>query len=123
VRIAEEKFVFNKQFPSYWESVAALWKQSLQPLAEKCDLNKWRQTRFWNEECDLVLKNYQEITNNVYKNYSKKKVKPGHRPFMCLDEFMEVLKKCDLVGENMPEKDVNLAFNSAMMVKFLFKFI
>jgi hypothetical protein len=41
---------------------------------------------------------------------------------MCLDEFMELLKKCELVGENMAEKDVNLAFNTAMMVEFLFFF-
>jgi hypothetical protein len=38
---------------------------------------------------------------------------------MCIDEFSEILKKCDLIGENMPEKDVNLAFNTSMMVIYL----
>jgi len=35
---------------------------------------------------------------------------------MCLDEFIDIFKKCDLIGENLAEKDLNLCFNLSIMV-------
>ena len=45
---------------------------------------------------------------------SKKKVKPGQPPFMCLEELRDVCNKLNLYDENFVDRDVNLAFNLSM---------
>jgi len=35
---------------------------------------------------------------------------------MCLDEFIEIFKLSDLLGETLVEKDLNQSFNLSMMV-------
>lgn len=39
--------------------------------------NIWRDNRYFNKECDLCLKFYQKILDNLYKQNSKRNVKPG----------------------------------------------
>ena len=38
----------------------------------------------WKENIDTCLRFYKPILDNVYKQYSLKKVKPGQKPFMSL---------------------------------------
>jgi len=39
---------------------------------------------------------------------------------MCLDEFIEIFKLSDLLGETLVEKDLNQSFNLSMMVFWLY---
>ena len=53
---------------------------------------------------------------NVYKLNSIKKVKPGQKPFMSLDELNEICKILNFYeGNDFAEKDAQLAFNLSMM--------
>jgi len=38
----------------------------------------------------MVLKYYKPILDHIYVRYSVKKVKPGHKKFMCLDELHDL---------------------------------
>lgn len=79
---------------------------------------RFRDERYWNEECDDVLKLYKAVLENVYLKYSVKKKKPGQKNFMCLDELSDICKHCNLYDENFVERDMQLAFNLSMMTQF-----
>lgn len=89
IRIADEKYIQKlKATQSISEAFSNLWEEHLKAeIFENFDENKWRWDRYYNEDCDYCIKNYKRIIENVYKRFSKKKVKPGQSPFMCLDEL------------------------------------
>lgn len=39
--------------------------------------HQWRLEKFWNEECDTVLKQYMAIIKELYRTYSGINVVPG----------------------------------------------
>ena len=78
---------------------------------------KWRDEKYWCEDCDDVLKKHRQILDSVYDKYSQKKVRPGEKKFMCLEELIDMCKHSNLFDENFVERDVNLAFNTAMMTQ------
>ena len=82
---------------------------------EKYDGMNWRMQRYFNEECDDVCKYYKPVFDHLYARYSKKKVLPGQKKFMCLDELVEIASISNLLGENSGERDIYQAYNLAMM--------
>jgi hypothetical protein len=59
----------------------------------------------------------QNIIENIYKKYSVKKVKPGQKNFMSLDELNDICKGLNLYDETFVERDMNFAFNLSMMTQ------
>ena len=118
VRIAEEKYIKNNVEDNYTGAVKALINDHCLPYFKQFDAQKWRDDRYWNEECDDVLKYYRPVLENIYTQYSKKKVKPGQKKFMSLEELSAICKKADVYDEFFVERDSNLAFNLAMMTQF-----
>ena len=72
---------------------------------------------YWNEENDTCLKFYKNIIDNIYKHNSSKKVKPGQKPFMSLDELLTIFKNLELYDEHFVERDVNIAFHLSKMLE------
>lgn len=64
--------------------------------------------RYFNENCDDTLKAYRSILNHVYARYSVKKVKPGMKKFMCLDELCDMCSRAGFMDENFVDRDVNM---------------
>lgn len=56
----------------------------------------------------MVCKYFRSVVNSVYMRYSTKKVKPGQKNFMCLDEFHEICNTAGFFDENFVERDANL---------------
>ena len=53
--------------------------------------------------------------------YSNKKVKPGQKKFMCLDEFIEIFRKSSLILEGrINEKDLSIAYCLSMQVILIY---
>mmetsp|Transcript_6520 Transcript_6520/g.891 ORF Transcript_6520/g.891 Transcript_6520/m.891 type:complete len:85 (+) Transcript_6520:63-317(+) len=78
VKLAEEKYILKyKSTKIYAEAVKSLWDEHLFEEVNKYNSQKWRNDKYWVEECDIVLKNYRRGIEFVYLNNSKKKVKPG----------------------------------------------
>ena len=116
VRIAEKRYKSNTV--SFSDAVEITIRDNLLPLYNKYNLaQKWREEKYWNEQCDEVLKSYKFILENVYSRYSVKKVKPSQKKFMCIEEFYDIFKHSNLIDENFVERDVDLAFNLAMMTQ------
>lgn len=118
VRIAEEKYIKNNVEEAYEGAVKALISDHCLPYFKQFDSQKWRNDRYWKEECDDVLKYYRPVLENVYNQFSKKKVKPGQKKFMSLEELSTICKKADVYDEFFVERDSNLAYNLSMMTQF-----
>lgn len=98
VRLANEKYIDKlKLTQNMFEALKMLWSEHLDAvMGEKGNKyydyqQKWREENYFNEECDYCLKHYKKIADHVYKRFSKKKVKPGQAPFMCLDELQTLI--------------------------------
>ena len=39
-------------------------------VLKKTSITGWRYKRYWNKECDQVLKHYMNILKNVFKKYA-----------------------------------------------------
>lgn len=63
------------------------------------------------------MKKHKSILEQVYAKYSNKKVRPGEKKFMCLEELIDLCKYANLYDENFVERDACLAFNWAMMTQ------
>lgn len=64
-----------------------------------------------------MIKKYRQVFTHIYKKNSKLKVKPGEKPFMCLNEFRLILERANLAGNMVLERDIFLSFNFAMMTQ------
>lgn len=78
LRIAEEKYILkNSQTTLFSVALTKLWDDHLAGLSSQYNEQKWREERYWNEECDFCLKHHKSLIEHVYHKFSKKKVKPG----------------------------------------------
>jgi hypothetical protein len=63
----------------------------------------------------MVCKKFKLLVDYLFSKYSLKKVKPGQKRFMSLDELHTICDKAGLIDENFVERDINLAYNLSMM--------
>ena len=117
VRIAEERYIKGGVTQTFAEAMEICIRDNLQPIYSKYDAQLWRDEKYWCESCDDALKYYKSVLDNVYSRYSVKKVKPGMKKFMCLEEFYDIFKHANLLDENFVERDVYISFNLAMMTQ------
>lgn len=83
----------------------------------KYNAQTFRDEKYWCEDTDDVMKRHKSILEQVYAKYSNKKVRPGDKKFMCLEELIDLCKHANLFDENFVERDACLAFNWAMMTQ------
>ena len=72
-------------------------------------------TLFMNSRIDDVLKLYKPGLENVWTKYSVKRSKPGQRKGMGLEEWIIICRCVQISEEELPEKDMVLPYNLAMM--------
>lgn len=66
------------------EAVTSLTNNHLASIYKKHQSEHWRESVYFVEEVDILLKKYRPVFANIYRKNSKLKVKPGEKPFMCL---------------------------------------
>jgi hypothetical protein len=100
------------------ECISSLMNDHLKPIYFKFTAESWRHSIYWTEQIDTLIKNYRPVFKELYKKNSKLKVRPGDKPFMCLDEFKDI---CQRVGMSMSgwavERDFMVNFNCSMMTQ------
>ncbi len=76
----------------------------------------FRTSRYWNEQCEQVILGYRKYIDGMYNKHPQKKVNPGQKKFMCLDEAIEICKLSELFFKSpVQEADICQSFNLAMM--------
>jgi len=117
VRVAEERYIKPGTAQNFAEAVEISLRDNLMPIYNKYNAQIWRDEKYWNEQCDDALKYYKPALDNIYARFSIKKVKPGQRKFMCIEEFHDIYRQANLLDENFVERDIYLAFNLGMMTQ------
>ena len=58
------------------------------------DCHSWRKDHLWNDNCNRILRRYEEPINILYMLYSGKHSKPGMRKSVSIEEFIQLVQKC-----------------------------
>jgi hypothetical protein len=69
------------------EAIAMFLKEQVVKTFSNLDSHKWRLEKYWNEECDTVLKKYLPIIKELYKKYSGGHSLPGRPKYLCVCLF------------------------------------
>lgn len=64
------------------EAVALMMKDNFVKTFGGLDSHKWRMDKFWNEECDTVLKRYLPIIKELFRKYSGRYTAPGKPKYL-----------------------------------------
>ena len=107
LRLTEEKYFKGISTLTMCEAIQQLWEIHLKTEFTCHGQKEWRENRYWSELNDQCLKNYREILEHLYQKHSKKNVKPGQKPYMCLQEFIDLFNEMGLsqienLGEQIP---------------------
>lgn len=121
VRLAEQKYITSGSITSYSEAVDKMLNDHVLPYITLNDATynaqKWRESRYWNEECDTVYKSYLPVVQSFFRKYSGMKTKPGYKKFSCLDELNKLAVDAGILNDNLVDRDIVVFFNMSMMTQ------
>ncbi|KAL4496017.1 hypothetical protein ABPG72_015439 [Tetrahymena utriculariae] len=122
-RLALDKYFKNNIASTSQDSVKLFLEDPAltEKFLEVGDPQEWRDTRYWNEQCDNVLKQYLGFIKILWENIADSK-KVEKRYFlnyktMNVYELQEMIKQYDLLDDFLTERDVLLSFNLSMMTQ------
>lgn len=61
------------------DAVEKLFQQNIVPNCSQFNCQEFRNTRYWNEECDNILKSHITLFDSVYDSYSGARRLPGEK--------------------------------------------
>jgi hypothetical protein len=97
------------------EALKLLYNTHLNTFFEQMESHRWRRTKLWNQECDLVYKSLFRGVQKLYEKFSGKYSLPGAKEFMSLDEFVNLVTDSGVVDDNFGSREIGTLFNLAMM--------
>lgn len=116
--MAEEKYIKAGTSSLYHEAVSKLYSEHCLPEFAKYDHQAFRNNTYWTQQNEMVILNYKQQIETLYNKYSQKKVNPGQKRFMCLEELVEMAKSSQLTLDALfQEVDVQQAFNLAIQTQ------
>ena len=117
VRIALDKYFKSGICTSQSQAVLNLMDNNIILNLGHVSAQKWRSERYFFMSVETVIKANMALLQYTYSSYSSKKVKPGQKPFMCLEEFNDIILKANMLNENFTAREIAIAFNLAMMTQ------
>ena len=117
VRIAHDKYIRNKISPSLTEAMKMLMQEHLAPKFAKYKVNHWRENEYFCEIIDVTLKAHKALLESLYNKYSGRKVPPGQKSFMSLEEFREICNDGGLVNENFANREIEFCYYNSIMTQ------
>ena len=98
------------------EAVELLLKEFVMPYCNTFDHQKWRETRYWNEDVDRVFKSNWNFVNKLFDWASaESRKRPGSKKFVSIDEFCKLCSDGGLVETFISERDPTLLYGTSMM--------
>jgi len=81
------------------------------------DAQKWRNERYWNEECDNLIKTNLTLFNHLYNTKGGAHKLPGEKIFMSIQEFIAMMSEAGFINDVFTERDVAVSYNLAKMTE------
>jgi len=97
------------------EAVKMMLDNHILPNCSQFNCQVFRNTRYWDEECDNIIKSHYDIIENLYETRSGRRKLPGDKVFMAFDEFLEIFADAGLMSDEFPERDVIACYANSMM--------
>jgi NLR family CARD domain-containing protein 3 len=116
-RIALDKYFKTGICSSPSEAIGYLLDTNIVPNLGHVSANKWREARYLLASVEKVLKANMIMLKQLYSQFSIRKVKPGQKNFMSLEEFNDMVVKSEVLNENFTAREIGIAFNLAMMTQ------
>lgn len=69
-RMGLERFAKKPPNLKHVPALQRFFGEKMNPVLEKYNSHSWRLERYWNEECDLVLKEYESVLKDIYIAFS-----------------------------------------------------
>jgi len=99
------------------EAIEKCLNENIVKTFENIDSHKWRLEKYWNEECDTVLKKYLPIIKELFKRYSGKYALPGKPKFVSMDEFIQMVNDTGVVDETFGAREIGILYNLSMFTQ------
>ena len=71
MRLAIERFTQKQKMPSICEGIKVFYEQYIQDTFMKYSSHPWRLERYWNEDCDNVIKENMEVLKDIYNAFAQ----------------------------------------------------
>jgi hypothetical protein len=116
VRVAGTVWI-GKEFDNWTDVTKNLFENYGKVFFEQFErAQPWRDTTFWCEENDYIMKQHKLIIDNVYHKYSGARTLPGKKKFMSISEVKQLIDHSG-IDRDIPERDISIAFNCSMMTQ------
>ena len=99
------------------EAIKMMYEKNLLQYYSKDDPQKFRDTRYWNEEVDNIFKSHLQLFEYLYKTYGGTHMKPGDQWFMTTDELEHIFADAGLINDQLVSRDIAVFYNLAMMTQ------
>ena len=73
----------------------------------------WRQEKYWNEECDNVIKGNLETLRDIYQNFAQAQ-SPGDPKVLRLSRLIELVTMSGICDDAFGAREIGPLFNLAM---------
>ena len=83
----------------------------------EANAQKWRIERYWNEECDNIIKANITLFHQLYNTKGGLHKLPGEKIFMSIQEFITMLSEANLITDTFTDRDAAISFNLAKMTE------
>ena len=117
VRVALDKYFKTGICETQSQAVEYLMEKNIVQRLGDVSANKWRIERYLFGSVEKVLKSQMGLLRAIYGQYSTRKVKPGQKAFMSLEEFTEIIMKAEILNDKFTAREIGVAFNLAMMTQ------
>jgi hypothetical protein len=81
LKLSIQRYYDTGAVPTRVEAVKKLYDTHLCKYAGNLDSQRWREERYWNEECDNILQANWDFLFHIYTIRGGSKKKPGEKPY------------------------------------------
>ncbi|EAR90528.1 hypothetical protein TTHERM_00118760 (macronuclear) [Tetrahymena thermophila SB210] len=123
VRIACDKYMRNGNCKNVQKTLNKFFsRKSVSQMFEEIeDPQQWRDQRYWNEVCEIVINKYHVMIEEIWQKWAdcrkgEKRSLKSHKT-MNINEFIDMLRHFKLIDESFTEKDAQVTFNLSIMTQ------
>ena len=98
------------------EGIKIFYEQYLYDTLSKYSSHPWRIERYWNEECDKVIKANSETLHDFYNIWAQSQ-QPGDPKVLRLTRLIELVTMSGVCDDNFGAREIGPLFNLAFQTK------
>jgi len=78
----------------------------MNPVFEKYSSHPWREDKYWNEQCDNVITQYETCLKDIYLHYALP-LTPGGPKIMRLNTFIDLIAATGVTSDQFGAREIS----------------